>query len=106
MISFGIRARLKHDFLVLTKCLYHVLEESPSLSVNARSVIISLSFNSLTDTRFLFALSAYMSCFFVKSTRAILSNTVELCDQLISKLKLLQIGHSMIELSVVPLCLP
>lgn len=45
----------------LTKCLYHVLEESPSLSVNARSVIISLSFNSLTDAQLLLALSAYKS---------------------------------------------
>lgn len=50
--------RLKDDFLVLTKCLYHVLEESPSLSVNARSVIISLSFNSLIDARLLFASTA------------------------------------------------
>ena len=31
-----------------TKCLYHCRPSSPSLSINARSAIISLSFNSLT----------------------------------------------------------
>lgn len=62
VISFDIKTRLKNG--ILTKCLYHVLEGSPSLSVNARSVIISLSFSSLTsltDARLLFALSAYKS---------------------------------------------
>lgn len=31
-----------------TKCLYHLRPSSPSLSINARSAIISLSFNCLT----------------------------------------------------------